>query len=912
MQQLCANFQIPVVYLLLLGLFFSHLHADTDPFVIGKRAEILFSEALHSDALTLYEQWLPSIEEEELRAHVILRMAACHLDEKQPRKALELLMKTSTGNQQNHSLYLQSRAYRQLKQSSNALNVLKQCALTPLCQQTQQLIVLEQGYHLAKQGEITAAESSFQCLSPHSNDLLPYCLAQLQLAHLYLTSHQFVEAKKVLETLTDSLAPSHPLFLEKTYLQGWVFLATHQYEQAALCFEELLPRARVSQAGWGAEVLRGLAISYLKQSLWGGGRNTANKALFQKTESLLQELYTRKPSEASHLLLRNLYLIQARCLRDPTAYELAKKMLGADSSEETKWNKRLLLAESAPSYAQRRELYKALDADFSNLSVMDSIWLLGGMNHLEEGLKCEKKPFCQDQSREALEKAVADFQKAFREADNQHPKQAALALKYQTIAHAHHPAQMRQAWESITLLLSMPSLLATLDSTTHDLYSLSAWIALRLAHPPFLKQAQAWLRESRRDANLSVEQLQRSLKLEGLICLQLGEWRTADTLFAECVERFPEVCQGEAWFWRAYVADKQNDILLKNQCLHNTYTLDPENAYAPAAYFQLYSYRDYMQGQRKAIKHLQAMPALFPDHPLLVSAYYLIGLYAKKDHLSTEGVLLRKKDWTAAIEAFQTAESTFDRLLEKELIFSDDLPYLVHVRYRAQLERALANLAIAQTSGGGKQEIYWEYAEGVFRALIQDFIDSSSRSTARLLYTQTRYPNVLAEAELQLAKMQAVKGKAQEAETSLNNALAHYEEANLKHGYGLMQIWYEKGKLALNRHEPQTALECFVAAETAIDNLQKLSPCEKFELWIHQSTCCSLLHQSDEAMRLLSRVINDEADSPLRIQAMVLRAEIYESQGRPELALKQLEAAATKGGAWGRKAQEKLEKIYGY
>ena len=118
--------------------------------------------------------------------------------------------------------------------------------------------------------------------------------------------------------------------------------------------------------------------------------------------------------------------------------------------------------------------------------------------------------------------------------------------------------------------------------------------------------------------------------------------------------------------------------------------------------------------------------------------------------------------------------------------------------------------------------------------------------------------------------------------------------------------------MALNRHEHQTALECFVAAEKAIDNPQKLNPCEKFELWIHQSTCCSLLHQSDEAMRLLSRVINDEAASPLRIQAMVLRAEIYESQGRPELALKQLEAAATKGGEWGRKAQEKLEKIYGY
>ena len=52
--------------------------------------------------------------------------------------------------------------------------------------------------------------------------------------------------------------------------------------------------------------------------------------------------------------------------------------------------------------------------------------------------------------------------------------------------------------------------------------------------------------------------------------------------------------------------------------------------------------------------------------------------------------------------------------------------------------------------------------------------------------------------------------------------------------------------------------------------------------------------------------------SPLRIKAMFLRAEIYELQGRPELAIKQLEAAARKGGEWAQKAQEKLEQVYGY
>jgi hypothetical protein len=45
---------------------------------------------------------------------------------------------------------------------------------------------------------------------------------------------------------------------------------------------------------------------------------------------------------------------------------------------------------------------------------------------------------------------------------------------------------------------------------------------------------------------------------------------------------------------------------------------------------------------------------------------------------------------------------------------------------------------------------------------------------------------------------------------------------------------------------------------------------------------------------------------------MYLRSEVYELQGRHELAVKQLEATARKGGAWAQKAQEKLEKDYGF
>ena len=68
----------------------------------------------------------------------------------------------------------------------------------------------------------------------------------------------------------------------------------------------------------------------------------------------------------------------------------------------------------------------------------------------------------------------------------------------------------------------------------------------------------------------------------------------------------------------------------------------------------------------------------------------------------------------------------------------------------------------------------------------------------------------------------------------------------------------------------------------------------------------------DKAILLLSKVVNDDTVSNLRIKAMYLRAEIYELQERFELARKQLEATSKKGGEWALKAKVKLEKEYGY
>ena len=71
------------------------------------------------------------------------------------------------------------------------------------------------------------------------------------------------------------------------------------------------------------------------------------------------------------------------------------------------------------------------------------------------------------------------------------------------------------------------------------------------------------------------------------------------------------------------------------------------------------------------------------------------------------------------------------------------------------------------------------------------------------------------------------------------------------------------------------------------------------------------MHRYDDAIMVLSKVVNDDAVSSLRLKAMYLRAETYEQQGRAELARKQLESMVKKGGPWAEQAKIKLEKDYG-
>lgn len=883
--------------------------ANSDFVTSLKQAEKRFEEKLYSDASTFYLQALTYPTEDDLKEQLTLRLVTCYLEEKKTEAALALLSpikQNQSTKDSSHCLFLMSRVYRQLGEPSQAWDLLQQC----YSKQNRGLVALEQAALSIDMGK-EFPNSSFISENSHSDISF---LVQLHQVKAHLLKRRFDTALEELQCLSERLPTQHPLNKERIYLTGWLLLSLHRDSEAASCFETLLPEALNSHTEGATQIIQGIIISYLRQSLTIGISQDRLETLLSKTEAILPELLARRPAESSFSLLSDFYLIKSRHLNDANAYIQVKQLFEKQVlSDEGRREALLKIAAAGNSYLQRHQLYEDLLKNSTYpQQFYGRIWFFNGLNDFEEAL-------CQGENPEFFQQAAHAFAKASQLMKGSNSPQEALALKYQALAHAYQPGlnQAEQAWKCTNELMSHTALISTFECPK-EIDFLSGWIALKLGDLSpdgaleILQKARDFLQKRRevKDASLWSELC---IKLEGLLCLKLKEWEAADTIFSHLIDHYPKSSfQGEAWFWRAYGAEKQNSTALKKEYLERAYSLHPESPFAPIAYFHLYSYQEYVQGQKKAIKHLQEMPLLFPDHYLLINTYYLIGLQRKNDHYSEAGKLLFRKDWTGAIEAFHLTESTFDSLLEKDLIPASDISYYAQIRYQAQLERGQLNFAIAKSSQGGKRQIYLDYAESVFKAFIHEFTPPYPFVVDKLVYALGGYPKVLAEAEFILSQIYTEKNMWEEAESTLNQMLEHYRQAKIEHSYLLSRVWYEKGRLAKERKEEKMALGYFIEAEKRIDTESPLSPNEKLDLWIQQSLCHKALNQLDASMKLLSRVINDEVISPLRIKAMVLRADIYEIQARPELAMKQLEAAAKRGGEWGQKAQQKLEQSYGF
>ena len=878
-----------------------------------RKADRLFDEGLYHDAIPVYEQiihFYPLLENQSIN-----HLATCYLEIDSFQAALSLLTAYSPlPIKDSTHLFLKCISYRRLNRYQAALKVLK------LLQQTTGLnnrVIFEKGLNLYYLEEFESALNSFQSIKWDFQAPSLYFLAQLYRARLYILQNHPSLAAQVLENLMlpepaleinkncfdfmDSKSLLFKLNLERNYLLGVCSYSLQDYRLAAAYFHQVLQTCSSNKSAWFIPTLRQLTACYLCQVNEMSLNSKKRNKLFNKFRASLKQLLAISREEKDYFLLGDFYLSQAYFLQNKRAYQKAEQLFNRKElflSHEGSSLAALKLAASLTSYSERSKQFKTLTGSNQENTLHKQCLLHRASDEFKEGILLLHEKSLSAAS-DCFKDAFHSFYQAFILTMEFRPHEACPILKQMILASILHPSP-HQAKFIQNLIDEHAPVLSNHSNWPETLYlSGVLWKEVVPEDESYLAFAKKNL-EQAAGYSANKKLFIASLLELGSLYFHQENWDQAESTFRQISYHYPDCSR--ALFWQALCAEKKLLPNRKVEILNALYMNDPHGLMSPLAYFYTYTYREYLQGDRKIIKHLKAMPALFPDHPLTMNACYLMGLDHKKDHLSDEGKIIKGANLMGAIDAFQQAESLFDHLSQKFAFPEQTLFYYLIMRYKCMLERALANFALAKESHGTKQQIYFEYAGQVFKNLIEELKNCS--------FENVPLEQIRDEAVYKLAQTYLKIEKEEEAEKVLDSLITRYQKKSLSQGYLLTKAWYQKGKIASNRQDFSLALSFFQKAEQTSQEHSLLSPDQKINLWIQQSNCCKKMGQSDLAMLLLSKAVNHDVISALRIKAMYLRADLYELQNRPELAHKQLKAIARKGGIWGNKAKEKLKDEY--
>jgi tetratricopeptide (TPR) repeat protein len=862
-------------------------------------ADRYFEATLFDEAIGHYRKILEQSLPPEKKIQITLRMAQAHYALKQFSTVIDLLKDLP-----DHPLlrpqphYLSGLAYQHLGQWEMAISSFKKYLHTAQPENDPDHIhaMLELGLALYQNGQSFQAQLTLNSPAFSLKNPPLYELAHLISAHISLDKGKIDEVEHHLSLISLLNAEDLRYPYEALYLKAEVAFYQRRFDRATQLFEQASQDPHLPTEEQ-ADILYPLGWSYLKLAEF--GPSSLSLSSFEKAEKLFHQLWQTTPSEKAALSLSQTYVAKFRHFQDPQASIAAEQWLNCPiyHSLDAQAHVLLLKGELSKSVDERHQLYQELTKQaYAETSFYPIGWYLKGLNEYGEGF---------------YDKAILSLTQAFECLNGLSKPLAALAIKLVAQAYSHLNTEEGdfQAFHTLERILDTKELMVVYEHPDEIfyLYGIAAQrLAARADSSHYHEKARAGLEQGLKTYP-NGPFIDKILYQLGCVLFYQQQYNPAELTFLKVAIHHPSSLHaGDAFFWASKSAEKQNrDPTTVREYRLKVYEEYPGSSFAPEAYFSLYSYRDYLQGDRQAIRHLQKFKERFPQTPSLILAHFLIGMDLKRDRKNDYGKRISTKNLNAAIESLHEAEMTFDRLFQSGSIPEDDLPYFIQIRYRAILERALANLAIAEESQGAKQQIFLQYAEEVFKEIIQHFHQPTHPLISHINQEE---PSLLEESAYWLAQTYIKSHNDALAEKILKEMLDYYRQAKINRSYYLSRAWYDLGLIATRRQEYWIGLEHLNQAESTA---KSISIDQKIDLWIQKSECYKALNELNKAMLILSQAINDDAISSLRIKAMFLRAEIYARQGRHELARKQLEATSKKGGEWAIKAKEKLEKDNG-
>ncbi|MBS0634492.1 MAG: hypothetical protein JSR37_03415 [Verrucomicrobia bacterium] len=373
-----------------------------------------------------------------------------------------------------------------------------------------------------------------------------------------------------------------------------------------------------------------------------------------------------------------------------------------------------------------------------------------------------------------------------------------------------------------------------------------------------------------------------ALHKRGLFYWKNKKADNALTAFFELESEFPTFSKhDEVLFFMGILLDKKGHDAryVFAELVHD----HPESPFAPEAYYRSFAEQEYAKGNPQAISHLKKMPKSYLRSPFGIMATIYVAAFEQEEcpqkGLSTAQV----KTLNEIIESLNEALRVSDTI---------DLPknFYAHIirahSILAECQFTLTNFAEAIASCQALQKRISALPIEL-RPHLQWYKTAFLKSRALLLLG-----NEL-EAREELTHM--VEYAADSGfERSEHFILALIELAQVRAQAGEMDVAHKLLNKAEGLASDEILLEVLLEVRLA-----------KSQLYRKEG-------QLDKAMMLLSSVINERSASSLRIQAMYLRAELYEEKGRRDLAFRQLQTTAKKGGEWAERAAKKLEEKYGY
>ncbi|MCH9631821.1 MAG: Cell division coordinator CpoB [Chlamydiae bacterium] len=886
------------------------------------QAERCYEGGLYSETIPLYYEILEAIEEgiylqepqSKLPFQVRSRIAYSEFENGQFAQAKEMLVKTKD----KYSILFEPESFQQLivscralKEYDQALAYCKEFFTYKYSPSKHDAIKYEMASIYYELGEKDKAEKMFTALLKELKDADCLVLSRFCLAKIALDQRKYEAVEQILHPDHFHFNKGSPLRYEWAYLRAEALYHRKQFEMSAAGFKESLMHPKAQNKSWYHDAYYNLGFCYLKLGEDNLSQLHSKEDFFHKAEEAFEHLVRDEKGDRAHLALAKTYLLQHFYLKDQEAtkkvHSLFKKY--KFNRLESRLEAGFILADMTSNLKQREKIYQALTADcYQNADNYGKSWYYRGI--------FSSQLLQSDNDLARIDEAISFFKKSYKHLKKNYPQLALASIKNIVTAYLNFSTQDRlnEGYEFLEQFFLDNTSLSKNNEFFAALCCLKAELCLKLmAYDSgfYLMKGLAGL-EFVEQLPQQSKSLDRALFLKARLYYQHGDYSEAKNAFSQLVDSDSNSSYvADSLFWMAECNDfEQGSPTVSKDMRRRVFEEFADNPLAPEAYFLYFSFAQYLEGGQEAIKHLEQLKERFSSSPYVIASYYLQGISKRQVQEEADGRVICTKDLASATALFEKARAAFTNCWENNLINPGSLHYFVTIYYRSALAEAQSYLERASESTRAQRHVSFEKSLALFNEVYQDFSDSKN-PLASIILANEKYPKILKEAEFGRAIASAKNGDVESAEDAFGQMIDHYRELKIDEDHYLSRAWYELALIAMAKQEYSEALEYFLHAEQTTHK-HMLNADHKIDLGIQQSLCYRYLNQFDMAMLTLSKVINDGVISNLRVKAMVFRAEIYELQGRKDLAQKQLEAAAKKGGEWSLVAQEKLVKEYGY